>query len=118
MAENIAIRAERDGTKAVLRLDGYINNVGGEELVKVCNGLLDDGVRRLVFDLSGCGLVNSVGISFLIELFERMEELQGRIAFCHLTPTIDKTFRIMGLLQMSTVHPTRDEAIAAVDADD
>jgi anti-anti-sigma regulatory factor len=36
------------------------------------------------------------------------------LAFCGLTPTIDKTFRIMGLAQYAAIYPTEDEALRAV----
>ena len=38
----------------------------------------------------------------------------GRLAFCGLTPTIDKTFRIMGLAQYAAIYPTEAEAVRAL----
>jgi len=39
---------------------------------------------------------------------------KGVLAFCSLTPTIDKTFRIMGLAQYAAIYPNLDEALKAV----
>jgi anti-anti-sigma regulatory factor len=36
------------------------------------------------------------------------------LAFSNLTPTIDKTFRIMGLAQYAQIFPTEQEALKAV----
>ena len=36
----------------------------------------------------------------------------GRLAFCHLTPTIEKTFQIMGLAQYARVFPSPEPALA------
>jgi anti-anti-sigma regulatory factor len=36
------------------------------------------------------------------------------LAFCGLTPTIDKTFRIMGLAEYAAIYPSEDEALRAV----
>ena len=38
---------------------------------------------------------------------------KGALAFCGLTPTIDKTFRIMGLAQYAEIYPTQEEASGA-----
>ena len=41
---------------------------------------------------------------------------KGALAFCGLTPTIDKTFRIMGLAQYAEIYPTQEDALRGVDA--
>ena len=41
---------------------------------------------------------------------------KGVLAFCNLTPTIDKTFRIMGLAQYASIYPSLDQALQAVAA--
>ena len=39
---------------------------------------------------------------------------EGKLAFSGLTPTIHKTFEIMGLNQFSEIHPDRETALAAL----
>ena len=39
-----------------------------------------------------------------------MSEKQGQIAFCCLTPVIQKTFQIMGLAQYAKMFPDEDAA--------
>jgi anti-anti-sigma regulatory factor len=46
----------------------------------------------------------------LIEIIEKILEIDGRLAFCSLTPTIEKTFHIMGLAQYAGIY--QDEAAA------
>ncbi len=41
--------------------------------------------------------MNSIGISILIEIIEEILNKNGRLAFSNLTPTVAKTFKIMGL---------------------
>jgi anti-anti-sigma factor len=96
---------------AVIRTDGYINNQGGEEIARVAYELIDKGHKRLLLDLAGTKIVNSIGISILIEIIERMLEIDGRLAFCSLTPTIEKTFHIMGLAQYASIFPDEEAAL-------
>jgi len=112
MTESLKVRVDRRSGLAVVYTDGYINNQGGEEIAQAANALMEEGYRALLLNLAGSKIVNSIGISILIEVLERMLELNGRLAFCCLTPTIQKTFHIMGLTQYAQVYP--DEA-AAID---
>jgi anti-anti-sigma factor len=110
------VSAERRGDVAVLWTDGYINNQGGEEIAREAYKQLDSGARALVMNLEKTRIVNSIGISILIEVLERVMDRKGLLAFCGLTPTIDKTFRIMGLAQYASIYPTEEEALQAVSA--
>lgn len=96
---------------AVIRTDGYINNQGGEEIARVAYELIDKGHKKLLLDLSGTKIVNSIGISILIEIIEKMLEIEGKLAFCSLTPTIEKTFHIMGLAQYAGIYPDEEAAL-------
>jgi anti-anti-sigma factor len=112
MTESLKVRVDRRDGLAVVYTDGYINNQGGEEIAHAANGLIEEGYRTLLLNLAGSKIVNSIGISILIEVLERMIELEGRLAFCCLTPTIQKTFHIMGLTQYAQVYPDEAAALA------
>lgn len=110
MTDSLKLSVDRRDGVAVIYTDGYINNQGGEEIAKVAYELLEEGYKCLLLNLSGTKIVNSIGISILIEIIEKMIEIKGKLAFCNLTPTIDKTFHIMGLAQYTSIFPTEDEA--------
>jgi anti-anti-sigma factor len=112
MTETLKVRVDRRDGLAVVYTDGYINNQGGEEIAQAANTLMEEGYRTLLLNLAGSKIVNSIGISILIEVLERMLELQGRLAFCCLTPTIQKTFHIMGLTQYAQVYGDEGAALA------
>ena len=114
MAENTDVRGRNESGLGVVDIVGYINNVGGEKVVQTCDEFATQGVSSFILNLDGCTIVNSIGVSFLIELVEKVKEDSGRLAFCCASPTIAKTFRIMGLLQNSTVHDTEAEAFASL----
>jgi anti-anti-sigma factor len=96
---------------AVIYTDGYINNQGGEEIARVAYDLIGQGRKHLLLNLAGTKIVNSIGISILIEIIEKMLEIDGKLAFCSLTPTIEKTFHIMGLAQYAGIYADEETAI-------
>jgi anti-anti-sigma factor len=114
VSEICKVAAERRGDVAILSTDGYINNQGGEEIARQAYTQLESGARALVLNLEKTRIVNSIGISILIEVLEKVMDRKGKLAFCCLTPTIDKTFRIMGLAQYAAIYPTEADAVRAV----
>jgi anti-anti-sigma factor len=112
MTDELRVSVDRRGaTGAVLYTKGYINNVGGEEIANRAYELMDDGVRTLLLNLRETKIVNSIGISILIEIIEKMIEKGGKIGFCCLTPVIHKTFHIMGLANYASIYEAEDVAI-------
>ncbi|HEY0592409.1 MAG TPA: STAS domain-containing protein [Thermoanaerobaculia bacterium] len=110
MTDELKVTVERRGAGAILYTRGYINNVGGEEIATQAYELMDNGVNVLLLNLRETKIVNSIGISILIEIIEKMMERGGKLGFCCLTPVIQKTFQIMGLAQYAPIFP--DEAAA------
>jgi anti-anti-sigma factor len=116
MTETLKVKIERRDGVAVIYTEGYINNQGGEEVARAAGEVMEEGFRALLLNLEGSKIVNSIGISILIEVLERMLELDGTLAFCSLTPTIQKTFHIMGLTQYAKVFPDEPTALAEIAA--
>lgn len=116
MSETCKVSVERRGDVALFWTDGYINNQGGEEIAREAYSELDSGARALIMNLEKTRIVNSIGISILIEVLEKVMERKAVLAFCGLTPTIDKTFRIMGLAQYAAIYPTEGDALRAIGA--
>ena len=111
MTESLKLSVDRRENLAVIYTEGYINNQGGEEIARVAYGLIDEGRKILLLNLAGTKIVNSIGISILIEIIEKMLEIEGKLAFCNLTPTIEKTFHIMGLAQYAGIYSDEEGAV-------
>ena len=114
MTEMLKVNVDRRGGLAVIYTEGYINNQGGEEIARAAYELISDDEKNLLLNLKGTKIVNSIGISILIEIIEKMLEIDGRLSFCSLTPTIEKTFHIMGLAQYAQIFPDEESAVAGL----
>lgn len=100
----------------VIRTFGYVNNVGGEEIVKCFDESFQKGISKIVINLGESHVVNSIGISYLLEIIEKLMEKKGKLVFTNLQPAIEKTFSIMGLFHFAELAATEEEAIAKADA--
>ncbi len=92
----------------ILKTDGYINNVGGEKILEEFSKHYSNGVNKVVMDLEKSKVVNSIGISYIIELIETINLNNGKMFFTNLDPTIEKTFKIMGLFQFAEKADSND----------
>jgi anti-anti-sigma factor len=62
-------------------------------------------------DLEKSKVVNSIGISYLIEIIEKLSQNNGKMIFTNLDPAIEKTFKIMGLFQFAEKADSVDSAL-------
>ena len=95
---------------AVIRTHWYLSRTAGEKLEVEIVRLLGEGIRRFVLNLHETDLINSVGISILIGVIERVRGLGGELVFSELTAVNEEIFRIMGLHRHARLVRGDDEA--------
>jgi anti-anti-sigma factor len=106
--------AHRSGNIGILETDGYINGAEAEPVAEAGEALIQEGAESLVINLEKSPIANSMGISILIELIEKVRERDGSVAFCCVVPILAKTFQIMGLLGRAEIYDTEEEALASL----
>ncbi|MBI5587744.1 MAG: STAS domain-containing protein [Deltaproteobacteria bacterium] len=99
------------GDSVVLYPDNYINVVEGEKLEDLCDHYIDLGFKRIVIDFSSTELINSIGISILIGIIEKVRERKGSVAFSGLKAVNYDIFNIVGLTKHIPVFKTDEEAV-------
>ena len=110
---NVDVRQE--GNVWILSTHGYLNNIGGEVVSERFQKLHTEGNSTFLIDLADTRIVNSIGVSILLEILEKTMETKGKLAFSNCAPIIEKTFQIMGLTQYATVYPSTEDALEALD---
>ncbi|MFN5577967.1 MAG: STAS domain-containing protein, partial [Bacteroidota bacterium] len=78
----------------------------------ICLNNIDNGITKILLDLGQTKVVNSIGVSILIEIIEKLQGVEGKLGYFNLAPIVDKTFNIMGLTKYSSVYPNREDALA------
>lgn len=114
MSQELKVIVKKEQGYAVLHTDGYVNNPGGEKIARECYKLIDEGFVHFVLNFEKSKVINSIGISILIEIIEKVLEIKGTLSFTGLTSTISKTFKIMGLTQYANVYGSVEEAEKAI----
>ena len=98
----------------IIETDGYLNNEGGEAISAICYDKKKSGQNKFLINMAATKVVNSIGVSILIEIIEKLQEVDGKIGYFNLAPIVSKTFNILGLTKYSTVFATEEEAVSGL----
>ena len=110
--DKFSLAVEEKNEIVIIKTNGYINNVAGEQIAETCYKYIDKGISKFLLDLEKSRIVNSIGVSIIIEIIEKLQDVNGHIGYYNLAPIVAKTFKIMGLVQYSTIYETQDEALS------
>ena len=105
------ITSELLGDILVMHTAGYVNNEGGEKIAQEFTGHFENGIKKVIIDLGKSKVVNSIGISYLIEVIEKLNDENGKLVFTNLEPAIEKTLTIMGLFNYAAKETTVENAL-------
>ena len=103
---------DEQGRFAVVRTNGYINNLGAERIEQEIDSLISWGVKNFIINFAQSPIINSMGLSILIGVIEKTNQIEGKLSFSNLTEVNAETMEIMGLTQYATLFPTEEEARA------
>ena len=112
MAEQFTMDVSVENQAVILRTNGYLNNVAGENIAEECYKQIDDGMVNFLLDLTHTKMVNSIGVSILIEIIEKLQDVDGKLGYCNLAPIVEKTFNIMVITQYSQVFASEEEGLS------
>ena len=107
----VRTREAGEGT-SVVYVNGYLNSLLGEEVERSVHDILDAGRQRIVLNFEGTRLINSIGISIIIGIVERMMERNGTLAFCSLSRINRELFQMTGVSRYVRAFDSEEEALA------
>jgi anti-anti-sigma factor len=102
-------------TVGVVTLTGEVDIVQANPLRERLLGAVRNEDTGLVVDLTEASYIDSVGVSLLFELAEKLTERQLRLAV--VMPdggVVRRVLTIVDLTAVAELHPTVDEALAAM----
>jgi anti-anti-sigma factor len=101
----------------VLYTDNYLNDIEGEKLEEECNELFKKGRKRVIIDFGNTDLINSIGISILVAIMEKVRNEKGILFFSGLKKVNYDIFNTLGLTKDIPIFKTEEEALEKMMAD-
>lgn len=106
-----SVHSKLCGDAAIIYPVGYLNNLSGESLVKECGLYISKGITKVVINFSETDLVNSIGISLLLQIIEDLRNIKGTICCTNMSKFLSETFKMLGLLQHMHVFQGEKDAL-------
>ncbi len=112
MEQQFTLTSEVRNDCLVITTSGYVNNVGGEKIAQEFTRHFEKGTKKVIVNLAQSKVVNSIGMSFLIDIIDQLNDAGGKMVFTNLDPAVDKMLTIMGLFQFAGKGKTVEDAVA------
>ena len=114
MEQQFTLTSEVRDNCLVISTSGYVNNVGGEKIAEEFSRHFEGGTKKVIVNLAQSKVVNSIGMSFLIDIVDQLNDAGGKLVFTNLDPAVDKMLTIMGLFQFAGKAKNVDEALVSL----
>ncbi len=111
MDQQFRLTSEVRDNCLVIVTSGYVNNVGGEAIASEFNRHFADGIHWVIINLADSHVVNSIGMSFLIEIIEKLQDVDGKLVFTNLDPAVEKMLAIMGIFKYAGKEATVEDGV-------
>ena len=97
---------------AVITPVGYLNALTGEKIDKVCEELLSRDLHYIIINFSRIELINTIGISILVGIMDKVLNHQGLVYFTELGGTNREIFDVLNLTTVAMIFPDNAAAYA------
>ena len=57
------VQSVQESDLAIIRTDGYINNLGAERIEQECDAMMERGFRKFIINFAKSPIINSMGLS-------------------------------------------------------
>jgi anti-sigma B factor antagonist len=115
MNEHPQVDVSHRDSVGVVALSGEVDIVQANSLRERLLGAVRNEDLGLVVDLSDTTYIDSVGVSLLFELAERLSERQLRLAVVlPQAGLVERVLKIVNLKSVAPIHPSVDEALSEI----
>ncbi len=111
MSQNFNVRFE--DKIMIMTIGVYVHaDVGREIALEAEKAFVEGKCSSLIIDLTGCPLVNSPGIAYLLDIACRIsQDFKGKLIFCGLDSLKFNIFTIAGVLALSMAVDKLQDAL-------
>jgi len=110
------VEEQVDPDTRVISVSGEIHVTTAPEFSQRLNDAIAAGTTSVVIDMSGVEFIDSTGLSVLLNGLRRVTRADGRLSLVVANPTVLRLFEITRLDSTFDIQPTREAALAQVQA--
>lgn len=104
------IELEQDGVM-IVEPRGRIDTIGAKPFGDRLAALINSGSRHVLIDLRQIPYISSAGFRALLIAAKLMDQANGKLVLCGMSPEIKRLFEIGNFTDLFTICATREEGI-------
>ena len=109
------IKEKIENHVAILTLSGKM--MGGPETTSLhdhIRGLVNDGITKVVIDLSGVKWINSSGLGVLMAVMTTLKNAGGMMKLANITEKVESLLMITQLMRIFETYDSVERAVASL----
>jgi anti-anti-sigma factor len=108
----LTITESRSGNVCIVALEGRVDSSNAGDLSTSIERLISSGEKSILVDLGAVLYLTSAAFRALLVATDEAERNAARFALCSLAGHVRELFDVSGMLELFTVLPSREEALA------
>ncbi len=105
------IKTENINDIALVVMAGELNMESSNSLREAFKKILKEKKKKVLVDFDKVSFIDSSGIATLIEMFQNMAKVNGRMCLCHVNKKILGVFEITKVHKLFSIFESHEEAL-------
>lgn len=107
----LSIEVRKAADHAVIIPKGYLNALTGDQIDKVCERLIEENLQYFIINFGQIELINTIGISILVGIIEKVLNKHGLVYFTELGGTNREIFDVLNLTSVAILFADDEQAV-------
>ncbi|KAB2845477.1 MAG: STAS domain-containing protein, partial [Melioribacteraceae bacterium] len=87
---------------------GPLDKTNCEHFCNECFIQIERGIKEIVIDMAQTDYITAMGISSIVKVISKVNANNGKVVFLNLSEAIEKSFKIVGILDHSVYQKNLD----------
>ncbi|MBU1147767.1 MAG: STAS domain-containing protein [Candidatus Omnitrophica bacterium] len=105
------IKEEKSNDVVICVPEGEINISNSPELRKAFDALIKRNEKKVLVDFSGVPYIDSSGLATMVEMFQRLKKIGGRLRFNSMKSKVKSVFELTKLHRLFEIFEDRSSAL-------
>ena len=113
----IPMQVGGDGSSVQLILTGYLDTYNSPEFQNHINGLINSGIKTIIFNCNGLNYISSTGIGAFTSFLKLLKQKKGDMVLYGLQKKVMEVFELLGFTKFFKIAVDLDDALRMLQAD-
>ena len=104
----------RENGALVIQTEDRLDGANAQAFHDRLEAAIESVEGTIIIDLHGLAHVSNAGLRVIVQAVREMQQQNVRLAICSQSDDVRAAFRTSGIDRLVDIHPSREDAIAAV----